>query len=76
MGGKLFRMAESFDGNWQEDGWQFSSGRSHFMADVGADVSGAAYNIHELTPAQRNAFDRDGEITIDDGDGGIVYLSK
>lgn len=71
----LRRLVESFDGDHQASGWR-RSGINHDFADVGSDINNAAYCIGELTPAQRCHFERDGEIAIDDGNGGVIYLSR
>lgn len=71
---KLFRLLESFDGNEQVDGWQDKSGATASSASVGGDAHNAAYNILELTPAQRQQLAQDGELSLDTAGGGVTYI--
>lgn len=70
----IFRLLESFSGGEQHDGWVDSQGATSHTAHVGKDAHAAAYNILELTPAQRRELDRNGELAIDTPGGGVTYV--
>ena len=71
----IFRLLESFSGNEQQDGWIAPDGNTAHTANVGGDAHNAAFNILELTPAQRRELERNGEIAIDTAGGGVTYIS-